>query len=63
MQSDISGCIFATENLKTKTTNISYSGSLLNKTTISNNCFITNLQCGNINTYITFIKHYIKFTN
>ena len=50
MQSDISGCIFATENVKTKTTNISYSGSLLNKTTISNNCFITNLQCGNINT-------------
>jgi hypothetical protein len=50
MQSDISGCIFATENVKTKTTNISYSGSLLNKTTISNNCFITNLECGNINT-------------
>ena len=50
MKSDISGCIFTTENLKTKTTNISYSGSLLNKTTISNNCFITNLTCGNINT-------------
>lgn len=37
-------------NLETKTTAISYIAQSLNRTTISNNCFITNLTCGNINT-------------
>jgi hypothetical protein len=53
MQSDISDVTFAIEeipDLQTKTTNISYLPNPLNKTTISNNCFITNLECGNINT-------------
>jgi len=49
MKSDISGCIESNININDKITNISYDDYLI-KTTISNNCFITNLTCGNINT-------------